>query len=214
MLEFLKHSRTYGRGWDGGWQEYGWGGWGCAEPKQEKDVELHDGRDFSLCGSSGVDRSGGSGVWHLWVGCEFCGSCGGSGIEKFRTGGRVCYEAGLVVLEWERGISCDVWIWCQLKEMCLCGHATLWNGDVSRFFSLFGMCLFGEDSECESGARAGSCGEGCQVGSTQVGGVVGIVVGGVGGVRVLEVVNGMLISVGGGGAGNKGNDVVSDGRSR
>lgn len=76
------------------------------------------------------------------------------------------------------------------------------------------MCLFGEDSECESGARAGSCGEGCQVGSTQVGGVVGIVVGGVGDVRVLEVVNGMLISVGGGGAGNKGNDVVSDGRSR
>lgn len=74
--------------------------------------------------------------------------------------------------------------------------------------------MFGEDSECESGARAGSCGGSCQVGSTQVGGVVGSVAGGVCGVRVLEVVIGMLISVGGGGAGNKGNDVVSDERSR
>ena len=74
--------------------------------------------------------------------------------------------------------------------------------------------MFGEDSECESGARAGSCGGSCQVGPTQVGGVVGSVAGGVCGVRVLEVVIGMLISVGGGGAGNKGNDVASDERSR
>ena len=84
------------------------------EPGSERDVKMHEGRDFSLCGGDVVESSGRSGVLrsgggrlfrsglsycgrkNLHVGYGFCGGDDGS-----VTGGGVCYEAGLVVFEWE-----------------------------------------------------------------------------------------------------------------
>ena len=91
-----------------------------------RDVKLHGGKDFCLCGGDGVDGSsgngdvddtggsggfddsGGSGVfrsnggglfkcgWHFRVGWSLCGGGGGSG-----TGAELCCEVSPVVFEWE-----------------------------------------------------------------------------------------------------------------
>lgn len=85
----------------------------------EKDIDLHDARDFYFCsgsgGSNGVDNVGGSSVFRrmffsvMEVDCSrvvflaggFCGGVGGNGSEEFQTHGGVCSKAGLVVFEWK-----------------------------------------------------------------------------------------------------------------
>ena len=85
-----------------------------------------------------------------------------------------------------------------VKQMC----------DISRFVSNFGTWFFGEIALCKNGDRGGrsdGCGGGCGGGSTQVGNVVG----GGGGVSVVEVDNAVRMSVGDGDAGNRRNGVVN-----
>ena len=85
----------------------------------EKDIDLHDARDFYFCsgsgGSNGVDNVGGSSVFRrmlfsvMEVDCSrvvflaggFCGGVGGNGSEEFQTGGGVCSKADLMVFEWK-----------------------------------------------------------------------------------------------------------------
>ena len=74
---------------------------------------------------------------------------------------------------------------------------------MSGFISHFGTWLFREDGGCDSGHRGrdwGSRGGVCGGGWIQVGGIVG----GCGGFSVVEVANGVGISVGDDGAGNRG----------
>ena len=94
------------------------------EPGGEKDIDLHDARDFYFCGgsgfygsggSNGVDNVGGSSVFRrmflsvmevdcsrvVFFGGGFCGGVGGNGSKEFQTDGGVCSKAGLMVFEWK-----------------------------------------------------------------------------------------------------------------
>lgn len=90
----------------------------------EKDIDLHDARDFYFCsgngfyrsgGSNGVDNVGGSSVFTrmflsvmevdcsrvVFLGGGFYGGVGENGSEEFQTGGGVCSKADLMVFEWK-----------------------------------------------------------------------------------------------------------------
>ena len=61
LLKFLQRAWKDGWGWDGEWQRYGSGIWKDdlhTKPGWERDVKIHKGRYFGLCGD-GVDVESG-----------------------------------------------------------------------------------------------------------------------------------------------------------